>query len=104
MQGYHVLEAANGVEALRIWDEHPGAIDLLLTDMVMPAGISGRELAERLQQRQPGLRVVFSSGYSQETAGRDIDLLPGHLFLQKPYPPQSLLQAVRRILDTKRAG
>jgi two-component system cell cycle sensor histidine kinase/response regulator CckA len=95
---YEVLEAASGLEALQVWEKHKGRIDLLLTDMVMPEGMSGRELAERLRRQKPDLKVIYTSGYSsdvmgQENAARDIK------FLQKPYPPPELAQAVRECLD-----
>ena len=97
---YEVVEASSGVEALKIWDERGGKIDLLLTDMVMPEGISGRELAETLRGRKPDLKIIFTSGYSSEVMGRDPSL--GDIrFLQKPYPPPQLAQTVRECLDVK---
>jgi PAS domain S-box-containing protein len=98
-QGYRVLDAANGLEALRLWAEHRGAVDLLLTDIVMPEGVSGRELALQLQKEQPGLRVIFTSGYSADTAGRELSLQEGRDFLQKPFSRQQLLELVRDALD-----
>jgi PAS domain S-box-containing protein len=97
--GYQVLEAAHGVEALRIWDLHSGPIHLLLTDIVMPEGIGGRELARRLLQRSPQLRVIFISGYSAEIAGRELVLQEGQNFLQKPCPSDRILETVRKSLD-----
>jgi CheY-like chemotaxis protein len=98
-QGYRVIEASNGVEALRIWQEHAGAIDLVFTDIVMPEGLSGRELAARLRALSPGLRVVFTSGYSADIAGRELSLQEGQNFIQKPFSRQQLLQVVRQSLD-----
>jgi CheY-like chemotaxis protein len=95
---YRVLEAATGVEALQVWDRCQGQVDLLLTDMVMPEGISGRELADQLKVRKPELKVVFTSGYSPEFVG-DLPKLRGVLFLPKPYPPQQLARVVRECLD-----
>ena len=97
--GYHVLEAAHGVEALRIWEQHSGPIHLLLTDIVMPEGIGGRELAARLLQRNPRLRVIFISGYSADIAGRELVLQEGQNFLQKPCPSDHILETVRKSLD-----
>ena len=97
--GYHVLEAVHGMDALRVWDAHLGAIDLLLTDIVMPGGMSGRDLATRLLARNPQLRVTFTSGYSAEIAGRELPLREGQEFLQKPAPAELLLETVRRCLD-----
>jgi signal transduction histidine kinase len=99
--GYHIYQAQNGVEALQIWERHKDEIDLLLTDMVMPEGISGRQLAERLQKDDPALKVIYTSGYSPGMAGRDIALLEGFNFLAKPYPPSRLAQVVRECLDGK---
>src|SRR6185503_11025521 len=84
--GYQVLEAGNGVEALRIWEQHKQHVHLLLTDIVMPDGVSGRDLAAQLQAHNPDLRVIFTSGYSADLAGRELRLQEGQNFLQKPYP------------------
>ncbi len=97
--GYTVLEASDGIEAQRAWQAHSGTIALLLTDLVMPAGLSGQELACRLRSERPGLKVIFTSGYSAEFAGRELELRPGENFLQKPCAPDELLETVRRCLD-----
>ena len=97
--GYHVLDAAHGVEALRVWEEYQDPIHLLLTDIVMPEGVNGRELAARLLTRNPHLRVIFTTGYSAEIAGRELKLQEGQNFIQKPSAPQDLLEIVRRSLD-----
>jgi PAS domain S-box-containing protein len=102
--GYQVLEATHGLDALRVWELHHGPIDLLLTDIVMPGGMSGREVALRLQERSPALPVIFTSGYSAEIAGRELTLQPGHRFLQKPAAPAELLEAVRECLDRAAAA
>jgi CheY-like chemotaxis protein len=98
-QGYKVLAATDAVEALRLWDAQGAGVDLLLTDLVMPGGMSGKELARVLHERQPGLKVVFASGYSVEFGGQDIRLKDGENFIQKPYSVDSLLEIVRRNLD-----
>ncbi len=98
---YRVIEAGSGVEALRVWDEFDGEIDLLLTDMVMPEGMTGRELAVQLKKRKPELKVIYSSGYSPDSNGRDL----GHndtVFLAKPYLPPQLARTVRQSLDAVR--
>jgi PAS domain S-box-containing protein len=95
---YRVLEAGNGVEALQVWDQQEGKIDLLLTDMVMPEGMNGRELAEKLKIRSPGLKVIYTSGYSFDAIGNEAALGDAR-FLQKPYPPPQLAQTVRECLD-----
>ena len=97
--GYHVLEAADGVEAEQVWEGQKGRVALLLTDLVMPGGMDGRELSVRLQTEQPGLKVIFMSGYSAVIAGRDLELQIGQNFIQKPSPPDQLLSAIRRLLD-----
>jgi CheY-like chemotaxis protein len=97
--GYQVLTAASGAEALAVWSEESGRIDLLLTDMIMPGGISGTDLASRLREENPNLGIVYTSGYSVGFVGRKIVLIPGVNFVQKPYPFEELLRVVRENLD-----
>jgi CheY-like chemotaxis protein len=97
--GYHTFEAESGIAALTVWDKHKNEIDLLLTDMVMPGGMSGRQLADRLQGQDPTLKVIYTSGYSPGMAGKDIALLEGFNFLAKPYTPGRLALVVRECLD-----
>jgi len=97
--GYRVLEGATGAEALRLWPQHAQEIDLLLTDMVMPEGISGWELAGKLRTEKPDLKVICTSGYSVDLAKMNFDAPQGMRFLQKPFKPQSLALAVRECLD-----
>jgi PAS domain S-box-containing protein len=99
IQGYTVLEAASGRDALEVWDQASGPIDLLLTDMVMPGGIMGSELAERLSMQCPSLKVIYTSGYSPGMAGKDASLLKQPNFLPKPYSIGKLAQFVRDCLD-----
>jgi len=100
---YCVIEAASGAEALRAWDEMKDEVDLLLTDMVMPNGVSGRELVNQLRKHRADLKVIYSSGYSEEVVGDDFD--PERAwFLPKPYNPQQLAQMVRRCLDRSPAS
>jgi signal transduction histidine kinase/ActR/RegA family two-component response regulator len=98
-RGYCILEATDGVEALTMWDEHRDQVDLLLTDMTMPHGISGRDLAEKLRKDEPQLPVIFSSGYSQEMIARSDDTVENATYLSKPYLPSELVRAVRQTLD-----
>ncbi len=95
---YRVIEAGSGVEALKAWDEHDGQIDLLLTDLVMPEGMTGTEVAAQLRQRKPTLKVIFTSGYSPEIIGKDFTQA-GVAFISKPYLPPQLAQLVRECLD-----
>ena len=97
--GYRVLEAANGVKALEVWHQHRSEIKLLLTDMVMPGGINGRELGKQLLKEDPKLKVIYASGYSAELAGKDFPLEDGVNFLTKPFEAQKLAQIIRNKLD-----
>jgi signal transduction histidine kinase/ActR/RegA family two-component response regulator len=97
--GYRVLEAASGVEALRVWERNRDAIQLLFTDIVMPEGINGRALSARIRAERPRLPVIFTSGYSAEIAGRDLELEKGQTFLQKPASPTQLLAAIRSTIE-----
>ncbi len=96
---YRVLEAGSGVEALKVFEAHKGDIALLLTDMVMPEGMSGRELAEELSRRKPSLKVIYTSGYSSDIMGAEANMRADIKFLQKPYPPPLLARTVRECLD-----
>jgi PAS domain S-box-containing protein len=96
--GYTVLEAANGYEALRIAQEHPGPVDALVTDLVMPR-MGGRELAERMVAATPGLRVLFMSGHAAPPPLRDEPALAGPSFLAKPFNANGLAQKLRELLD-----
>ena len=97
--GYTVLTAISGVKALEVWREHHEKIHLLMTDMVMPGGVSGRELATRLTTDKPGLKVIYTSGYSAELAGKGLALHEGVNFLQKPWGMKRLKRTVREALD-----
>ncbi len=99
--GYKVLEAQSGVEALRVWAQYDTRINLLLTDMVMPGGMSGYDLAKKLRGEKHDLKIIYTSGYSMETLGQDFTLGKGMLFLKKPYQPQTLAQIVRDCLDSR---
>jgi len=97
--GYHVFEARSGVEALEVWKRQRGDIDLVVTDVVMPEGMSGMELAQKLLPVQPSLKIIFASGYSMDELDTDF-IRQGHaLFLQKPYTHVTLAKAVRDCLD-----
>jgi two-component system cell cycle sensor histidine kinase/response regulator CckA len=96
--GYKVLVADNGRHALKIANNSP-AIDLLVTDMVMPE-MSGTQLVEELQKRQQDLRILYMSGFSEEVMKNQSDLPSGSLFIQKPTSMQSLLTCIRELLSS----
>jgi PAS domain S-box-containing protein len=98
-RGYQVVAAANGAEALDLWRTHRGKVALLLTDLVMPGGMTGYELARQLQSGQSKLKTIYMSGYSAEIAGREIELRPGEVYLQKPCGADQLFDTIRRSLD-----
>jgi len=97
--GYRVLEAINGVEAQEVWKQHREEIHLLLTDLVMPGGMTGKDSAEQLLRENPKLKVIYVSGYSAEVAGKDFPLEEGNNFLAKPIQAFKLAQTVRQNLD-----
>jgi nitrogen-specific signal transduction histidine kinase len=97
--GYHVLEAPSGAKALELWNENRDAIRLLLTDLVMPDGMTGKDLAQHILREDPGLKVIYMSGYSAEVVGKDFPMKEGVNFLTKPYTAHKLAQAVRNCLD-----
>jgi CheY-like chemotaxis protein len=97
--GYRILEASSGREALNQWQDKPDQIDLLLTDMVMPEGISGAELARQLLLHHPRLKIIFTSGYTANEVNTDLLVKMRARYLQKPYTHADLAHAVRECLD-----
>jgi CheY-like chemotaxis protein len=96
--GYQVMEAADGQEALKVWERSARQVDLLLTDMVMPNGLSGNGLAKALLAKDPKLRTVYTTGYSSEAVREGLSLRNGINFLPKPYDSSALLKAVKACL------
>jgi CheY-like chemotaxis protein len=96
--GYKTIEATNGAEALRAVDRS-GAIDLLFTDVVIPGGINGRELADAIGRKKPDIKVLFTSGYTQNAIVHHGRLDAGVLLLGKPYRKTDLARMVRVALD-----
>jgi PAS domain S-box-containing protein len=97
-RGYTVLSAADAAEALALCAGYAGRIHLMITDVVMP-GMSGGQLAERLTQQRPDLKVVYISGYPEDAIAHHGVLSPDHVFLQKPFSAATLLDRVREVLD-----
>jgi DNA-binding NtrC family response regulator len=98
--GYTVLAARHGEEALQLCERHGGPLHLLLTDVIMPRGLSGRQLAEHLALLCPEIRVLYMSGYTDNAIVHHGVLDPGVNFLQKPFAADALVAKVRQALDT----
>jgi two-component system cell cycle sensor histidine kinase/response regulator CckA len=96
--GYRVLMAENGENAFRIGKEHEGTIDLMITDVVMPK-MGGKKTAERLQPLYPQMKVIYMSGYTDNSIVHHGVLAPGLNFLEKPFSPEGLVRKVRQVLD-----
>jgi len=96
--GYQVHEAENGQKAMSLWQQQGSKVDLLLTDMVMPEGMTGLELAEQLQKAKPSLKVIVSSGYSSEVFQAGGIKQPGIWYLPKPYEAKTLAETLRACL------
>lgn len=97
-QGYTILEARNGQAALTLLAQYQGRVDLMLTDVIMPQ-MSGRELAERVQERYPQIQVLFTSGYTDDAVVRHGLLEPEVNFLSKPFSPSALAAKIREVFD-----
>ena len=100
-QGYVILEAGDGPSAVRAFDGCGQSIDLLLTDVMLPGGVLGHVLAERLTSSRPQLRVLYMSGYARDAIVHDGRLDDGVDFLEKPFTPEVLVQRVRQALLTR---
>jgi CheY-like chemotaxis protein len=98
INGYEVLMAANGAEALKVAASHPGPVDIVASDVVMP-GIGGRQLIEQLVETYAGIKVLFMSGYTNDEIVRRGVLGGGTAFLQKPFTPDQLVRSIRAVLD-----
>jgi two-component system cell cycle sensor histidine kinase/response regulator CckA len=99
MNGYTVLEARHGQEALKVWDSHNDPIHLLITDVVMPF-MNGQQLAQILNSRYPDLKILFLSGYSGEEIMPQQVTIPGAEFLNKPISMEILMRKIRELLDS----
>ncbi len=98
--GYHVLVANDGLEAMEVWEQHSKIINLLLTDMMMPNGMTGLELGTRLRTENPTLKIILVSGYSESILKEEGIDLPNVRFLAKPYEQDALSRTIREVLDS----
>ena len=101
--GYTVLATADGHEALRVFEEYAGGIDLVLLDVMMP-GLSGNQVMEQIREKHHGVRFLFSSGYSESTIHADFVIQEKLHLIQKPYSKAALLREVRQVLDEPKAA
>jgi CheY-like chemotaxis protein len=99
--GYQVIEAENATSAMARWESTKGRIDLLVSDVVMPGGISGKELAEHLLRKKPELRVIYTTGHSAGKIGQQLQLEAGKNYLPKPYSFGELAMIIRQRLDER---
>jgi two-component system cell cycle sensor histidine kinase/response regulator CckA len=93
--GYRTHVAASGIQTLEIWRERHDAIHFLVTDMVMPDGLNGRESADQLRTDKPHLKIIYCSGYANNMPGKDCPLRDYGSFLEKPFEPVKLLRKIR---------
>jgi CheY-like chemotaxis protein len=96
--GYQIVLANNGEEAIQMWAKHKSEIELLFTDVVMPGGVTGKDLADALRKERPNLRVIFCSGFGADIIGPDIVNDPGNYFLAKPFDISRLTGVVKEAL------
>ena len=99
--GYKVFTACNGEQAMLLWKQHRDNIRLLFTDIIMPGGITGTDLANLFKAEKPGLKVIHSSGYNQKFHGAENQASEGKYYLAKPFNPLRLVAMVRDCLDSR---
>ena len=97
--GYEVLESSSSQSALELWAARHDKIDLLLTDMILPDGMTGPELAQKLKSSKPALKVIYTSGYNREKLEKTADLTEGLNFLQKPFHARKLAETIYDCLN-----
>jgi CheY-like chemotaxis protein len=97
--GYRVLQAQSGPHAVEVWREHSDEVDLLITDIVMPDGMNGVDLAERLRDNRPSLKVIYTSGYMADLNREDLSRHQTDAYIAKPFSLGDLARLVRRTLD-----
>ena len=99
--GYRILEASTGAAALKLWKQHRAGIRLVLTDLMMPEGMTGRDLAQRVTRQNSKLKVIYMSGFSTDIVGKEFQMKEGANFLAKPFRVSKLLHTIRVNLDAK---
>ncbi len=99
--GCRVIEAGDAMEGYEKWSAHKNQIDLLVTDIVMPGGATGHDLARQLREERPDLKVIFSSGYSADLFQQGSELVPGRNFLPKPYDAATVVKIIHRVADER---
>ena len=99
--GYTVLEAESGPAALKIWQAQHARIDLVFTDIIMPENMNGIDLAKKLKEQKPKLKVIYTSGYTGNLDGRQAMLTEGVNFIRKPFKPEAIAEIIRKKLDGK---
>ncbi len=97
---YNVIEADTGLQALSVWEQNKPQVNLLLTDMVMPDGVTGRELAKRLKTSKPSLNVIYTSGYDLDVESQEDTREGAVRFLHKPYDMRKLLEVIHETMTT----
>ncbi len=100
MESYTVLTASSSNEAAEVWEKNSGTIDLLLTDLSLPGGMTGAALAEKLRGQKPLLKVVYSSGHPSDMLDTKFVLPLGANFLQKPFHPAALAETIEKALSS----
>jgi two-component system, cell cycle sensor histidine kinase and response regulator CckA len=98
--GYRIHAATSGASALGIWRQHHQSIRLVITDVVMPGGVSGRALFDQMRSEEPDLKVIFCSGYTDEILGNDALVRQNPNFIEKPFAPEELVRKIRTCLDS----
>ena len=101
-RGYNIISACSGSQALEKWALHKDEIQLVLTDMIMPDGVTGRKLAQRLLAEEPDLPIIYTSGYSPSSNRQDVDHIDPEHFLGKPYRPSELFDIIHRCLNPEK--
>jgi CheY-like chemotaxis protein len=102
--GYRVIEAGDGRQAVMLWEKHKGEIDLILADVMIPGGLNGDQLVERLQADRPDLKAILVSGYSSDVVGRETVPQETTSYLQKPYRLKNLSEMVQGCLAREEAA